>query len=74
MDNQSQNQSQQQTLETDQQQYQQRLHALSQAIHPFEITTSESQFAGSWQTFPSLLESNPRTFTVCRSRHSPRNP
>lgn len=38
-------QSQQQILETDQQQYQQSLHALSQAIHPFEITTSESQFA-----------------------------
>jgi hypothetical protein len=39
-------QCQQQTLETDQHQYQQSLHALSQTIHPFEITTSQSQFAG----------------------------
>lgn len=36
-------QAQQQTLETDYQDYQQSLHALSQAIHPFDLNTGESQ-------------------------------
>ena len=36
-------QAQQQMLETDHQDYQQSLHALSQAIHPFHLNTGESQ-------------------------------
>ncbi len=35
---------QQHTVETDHQDYQQNLHALSQAIHPFDLNTGESQF------------------------------
>jgi len=37
-------QAQQQALETDHQDYQHSLHALSQAIHPFHLNTCESQF------------------------------
>lgn len=36
-------QAQQQTLKADHQDYQQSLHALSQAIHPFDLNTGESQ-------------------------------
>ena len=60
--------SQQQTLETDHQDYQQSLHALSQAIHPFHLSTGESQLA---LELPATLQAPLNTLARLSQTYAP---
>lgn len=61
-------QSQAQTLETDHQDYQQSLHALSQAIHPFHINTCEIQMG---LELPTVLQTPLATLERLSQTHTP---
>ncbi len=65
-------QAQQHRLETDHQDYQQSLHALSQAIHPFHLNTGESQLGlellARLQAHLSTLERLSQTYAPTQSQ------